>query len=438
MPRKKQKKQITFPRSFTVLIFLLATTIAFSVGFFIGETNKAREIVPEGEGVVTQQGDTPAYLADDISFEQFWGVWNFVKEEFYRQPVSDKDLFYGSLKGLLSGLDDPYSVYFDPEETNKFNSDLEGSFEGIGAEIGIKDDKLQIIAPLSGMPAEKAGLLPGDWIVKIDGTETTDMTVESAVSLIRGEGGTEVVLSIYREGLDAIQDITIVRGKIVIDSVKWETDENNVMHISISTFNHDTSTLMNEVIQEVLSTNVEGIILDLRSNPGGLLSTAIDIASAWVGYDTVVIERTRSQANTFNGVTAPRLEDIPTVVLVNGGSASASEIVAGALQDYGFATVVGTQTFGKGSVQDYQEFSDGSAVKITTAEWYTPNGRTINETGLEPDIEVLFTLEEYQADIDPQLNTAMEVILGTYEPEEETIEEADTFEETSETEAETE
>jgi carboxyl-terminal processing protease len=428
-PRKRTKKKQTFPRSFTVLLFLLATTIAFSIGFFVGETNKAREIVPVGEGVVTDQGDKPAYLEDDISFDQFWSVWNFIKEEFYRQPVSDKDLFYGSLKGLLSGLDDPYSVYFDPEETNKFNADLEGSFEGIGAEIGIKDDQLQIIAPLSGMPAEKAGLLPGDWIIKIDGTETRGMTVETAVSLIRGEGGTEVVLSIYNEGLEAIKDVTIVRGKIVIDSVKWETDDNNIMEISISTFNHDTGNLMNEAIQEALSTNVEGIVLNLRSNPGGLLSTAIGIASAWVGYDTVVIERTRSEANTFNGVAAPRLEDIPTVVLVNGGSASASEIVAGALQDYGYATVVGTQTFGKGSVQDYQELSDGSAVKITTAEWYTPNGRTINETGLAPDIEIAFTLEEYEAGIDPQLNAAKEILLGTYEPaEEETTEETDSTE----------
>ncbi|NQV89565.1 MAG: S41 family peptidase [Parcubacteria group bacterium] len=425
LPRKQQKNKQPFPRSFTVLLLLLVTTIAFSIGFFVGETSRARELVPVGEGVVTEKGDVPPYLADDISFEQFWSVWNFVKEEFYKQPVSDKDLFYGSLKGLLSGLDDPYSVYFDPEERNKFNADLEGSFEGIGAEIGIKDDQLQIIAPLSGMPADLAGLLPGDWIVKIDGTETRNMSVEAAVSLIRGEGGTEVVLSIYHEGLEAIKDVTIVRGKIVIDSVKWETDENKIMEISISTFNHDTSGLMNEAIQEALSTNVEGIVLNLRSNPGGLLTTAIDIASAWVGYDTVVIERTRSQANTFNGVTAPRLQDIPTVVLVNGGSASASEIVAGALQDYGYATVVGTQTFGKGSVQDYQELSDGSAVKITTAEWYTPNGRTINKTGLSPDIEILFTLEEYEAGIDPQLIVAKEIILGTYEPTEVTIEETD-------------
>jgi len=415
--------QQKFPRSFTILLFILATTIAFSIGFFVGETSRSLEIVPEGEGHVTGQGDVPAYLSEDVDFENFWEIWNFVKEDFYRQPVSDLDLYYGALKGMVAGLDDPYSVYFDPEDAAQFTADLEGSFEGIGAEIGIKEDRLQIVAPLSGMPAEQAGLLPGDWIVMIDGVETMDMTVEEAVSLIRGEGGTEVVLTISRNGLDTLTDITVVRDKIVINSVQWETDENNIMEISITTFNHDTSALMNEAVQEALAADVEGIILDLRSNPGGLLTTAIDIASFWVGYDTVVIERTREGANSFDGAMAPRLEDVPTIVLVNGGSASASEIVAGALQDYGYGQLVGTQTFGKGSVQDYQEIFDGSAVKITTAEWYTPNGRTINETGIEPDFIVEYTLEQYQAEIDPQLDAAIALLLGTYEPEEDTTEE---------------
>lgn len=415
--------QQKFPRSFTILLFILATTIAFSIGFFVGETNRSLELVPEGEGHVTGQGDVPAYLSEDVDFENFWEIWNFVKEDFYRQPVSDLDLYYGALKGMVAGLDDPYSVYFDPEDAAQFTADLEGSFEGIGAEIGIKEDRLQIVAPLSGMPAERAGLLPGDWIVMIDGIETMDMTVEEAVTLIRGEGGTEVILTISRNGLDTLTDITVVRDKIVIDSVQWETNEDNIMEISISTFNHDTSGLMNQAVQEALAEDVEGIILDLRSNPGGLLTTAIDIASFWVGYDTVVIERTREGANSFDGAMAPRLEDVPTIVLVNGGSASASEIVAGALQDYGYGQLVGTRTFGKGSVQDYQEIFDGSAVKITTAEWYTPNGRTINETGIEPDFVVEYTLEQYQAEVDPQLDAAIALLLGTYEPEEDTTEE---------------
>ena len=404
-------------RSLIVLCIVLIVIVTFSLGFFIGRARGVASVVPQGEGEVTDEGDIPSYLAQDVDFQQFWDIWNFVKEGFYRQPVSDVDLYYGSLKGLVSGLDDPYSVYFDPEEAQEFTASLEGSFEGIGAEIGIKDDRLQIVAPLDGLPADQAGLLPGDWIVLIDGVETTGMSVEEAVTLIRGEKGTQVVLTIAREGVDGLEEYSITRDKIVIDSVKWSIEE-NIMTMSISTFNHDTSALFSEAIQEALAANVEGIILDLRSNPGGLLTTAIDIASAWVGYDAVVIERAQSAVQTFKGVSAPRLQGIPTIVLVNGGSASASEIVSGALQDYGYATIVGTQTFGKGSVQDYRELEDGSAVKITTAVWYTPDGRSINEEGIAPDAVVDYTVEQYQAGIDPQMEAALGILAGTYEFEE--------------------
>ena len=417
------KQHSHFPLSIKLLAGGLLVTMAFSIGFFVGDARATRSIVPAGEGMVSGIGEPPTYLADDVDFKDFWDVWNFVKDEFYRQPVSDKDLYYGSLKGLLSGLEDPYSVYFDPEEASAFTASLEGSFEGIGAEIGIRDEQLQIVAPLDGSPAEQAGLLPGDWIVLIDGIETIGKTVEEAVTQIRGEKGTEVVLTIARDGAESLMEIPITRDKIVIDSVRWEIDENNIMLIGISTFNHDTTELFNEAVQEALASNVDGVILDLRSNPGGLLTTAINIASSWVGYDTVVIERTRDESTSYDGLIAPRMQTLKTVVLVDGGSASASEIVAGALQDYEYATVVGTQTFGKGSVQDYRELEDGSALKITTAEWYTPNGRTINETGIAPDIEVAYTLEDYEAGLDPQFQTAISVIQGTYvseEPSEET------------------
>ncbi|MBI4257275.1 S41 family peptidase [Candidatus Uhrbacteria bacterium] len=406
------------PRSLFFLCVILLVIVAFSFGFYVGRARGVASVVPEGEGELIGDGEIPNYLTQDVDFQQFWDIWNLVKEEFYRQPVSDVDLYYGSLKGLLSGLNDPYSVYFDPQEAEEFNASLEGSFEGIGAEIGIKDDRLQIVSPLDGLPADQAGLLPGDWIVLIDGVETTGMSVEKAVSLIRGEKGTQVVLTIAREGVDGITEYPITRDKIVIDSVKWSVDDQRVMTISISTFNHDTSELFSQAIQEALSSGVTGIILDLRGNPGGLLTTAIDIASAWVGYDDVVIERSQADVHSFSGVSAPRLQGIPTVVLVNGGSASASEIVSGALQDYGYATIVGTQTFGKGSVQDYRELPDGSAVKITTAAWYTPNGRSINEEGIAPDVVVEYTVEEYQAGIDPQDIAAREILGGTYEFEE--------------------
>ena len=404
----KQKPRL--PRPIVILLCALLVIAAFSLGIFIGKQKAVREIVPDGEGQIINKSSLITSRANDVDFDIFWDVWNLVKEKFYDQPVSDK--------GMLSGLDDPYSVFLDPEQSGKFLANLNGSFEGIGAEIGIKDEKLQIVAPLKNSPAERAGALPGDWIVLIDGAETSGMSIEEAVTKIRGEKGTRVVLSVSRNGLDSLFELTIIRDTIVIDSVKWEIDENNIMEIDITTFNDDTVPLFNEAVQEALAQNVKGIVLDLRSNPGGLLTAAIDIASAWVGYQPVVIERAKTSAKSFKGATAPRLSDIKTIVLVNNGSASGSEIVAGALQDYDLAELIGVTTFGKGSVQDYRMLKDGSAVKLTIATWYTPKGRSINETGIDPDIEIPFTIENYQNGIDPQKNTAIEVILGTYETEE--------------------
>ncbi|MEK7615063.1 MAG: S41 family peptidase [Patescibacteria group bacterium] len=399
------------------IIFIL---LAFGGGYFIGHTRAADGQVPQGEGKVLGQSTAPASLSKDVDFKHFWEVWKIVNESHYKQPVSDKDLYYGAMKGMLTGLKDPYTVYFDPEEAKEFKSNLNGTFSGIGAEIGIREEKLRVVAPLDGSPAKKAGLQPDDWILAIDGKVTTGMSVDEAVSLIRGEIGTEVILLINRQGVKDSFDVKISRDKIVINSVKWKLDDQKIMHISITTFNQDTNGLFSAAIQEALTKNARGIILDLRSNPGGLLTSAIDVASAWVGYEPVVSERTKDQVQSFKGLKAPLLTEIPTVVLVNGGSASASEIVAGALQDYGFAKLVGTKTFGKGSVQDYREFEDGSAMKVTTATWYTPKGRTINETGITPDIVVDYTLDEFKAGKDPQLTTATKILLGTYEAPKET------------------
>ncbi|MBI4714291.1 S41 family peptidase [Candidatus Uhrbacteria bacterium] len=402
------KKNI--PHTFLFLFGAFLIVFSFVIGYFVGDAHSTQEPTSKGEEQVVG--------TSDLDFDQFWDVWNFAKTSFHKQPVSDEDLYYGALKGILEGLDDPYSVYFDPEEAQEFISNLEGSFSGIGAEIGIRDEKLVIVAPIDDAPAARAGLQPGDWIVMIDGVETLGMSVDEAVSKIRGDEGTQVKLSVSRNGLDTLSEVIVTREKIVIDSVKWKIDDNNIMRISISTFNNDTSGLFLDAIQETLTNNVRGIILDLRSNPGGLLTSAMDVASAWIGYKPIVIEKSQEKAQPFNGMSAPRLTGIPTVVLVNGGSASGSEIVAGALQDYEVAKLVGTQTFGKGSVQDYRELEDGSAVKVTTATWYTPKGRSIHETGISPDIIVPYTLEQFKQGIDPQLDVAIQIILGTYvEPE---------------------
>jgi len=399
-------------RAVVTLLTLVLVGSSFSTGWFLGKQQGIRSVVPEGEGRVTNQDLPPASASEDVDFGQFWDVWNLVKENYYRQPVSDKDLFYGALAGMVEGAGDPYTVYFDPDQAQDFQDALSGTFSGIGAEIGLRDEMLVVVAPLEDSPAQRAGILAGDTIWAIDGTETSGMSVEEAVTMIRGEVGTQVTLTVSHDGIAEATDIVITRDTITIDSVKWEISEDGIATVSLYEFNGDTSALFNEAMNDLLSKNARGIILDLRSNPGGLLSTAIDVASAWVGYQPVVLEKEQDDTHSFSGVSAPRLQGIPTVVLVDGGSASASEIVAGALQDYGLATLVGTQTFGKGSVQDYRSLADGSAVKITIAQWYTPNGRTIHEVGITPDTIVEYTKKDADAKRDPQKEKALEILLA--------------------------
>jgi carboxyl-terminal processing protease len=304
-------------------------------------------------------------------------------------------------------MNDPYTTYFDPEEAKQFKSDLTGSFEGIGAEIGIKNNELQIIAPLPGSPAELAGIISGDKIYAIDGKETTQMTVEEAVLHIRGPKGTMVVLTIGREGFLKPQDISITRNTITIKSVELKMREDGIAVIHLSFFSEDTSDQFTDAVNTLLTKGATGIIIDLRNNTGGFLDAAIHVAGHWLGNQTVVIEKIQDEQQAYHDTKNARLSQIPTVVLVNGGSASASEILAGALQDYGLAYVMGEQTFGKGSVQNYQELPDGSAVKITIAEWLTPHGRSIHEVGITPDQIVPFTKQDLEAQQDPPFLAAI-------------------------------
>lgn len=396
-------------RHVLTLCVLTALSASFVVGLTLGKQEGARAAAPAGEGAVLNQGDLASSVGEDVDFRQFWDVWNLVKETYVRQPVSDKDLFYGAMRGMVSGVGDDYTAYFDPEEAQAFTDNLEGSFQGIGAEIGLKDGGIIVVAPLPDTPAERAGLRTGDRILMIDDLDTAGMSVEEAVSRIRGPKGSTVTLTVSREGIPEALELVITRDKIVVKGVKLSM-EGDVAVIGIFTFNDDTPRLFNEAVGEVLSKKASGLVVDLRGNPGGLLNVAISVASAWTGYDTVVIEKGQDVSQPFHGVTAPRLQGLPTVVLVNGGSASASEILAGALQDYGYAALVGTQTFGKGSVQDYRELPDGSAVKVTVAEWYTPKGRTIHETGITPDHVVEFTQQDFDAKRDPQKAKALEIL----------------------------
>jgi len=353
-----------------------------------------------------------AKLSADVDFNLFWDVWDLLHKDFVQQDkLNDKELFYGAISGMVAAASDPYTVFMNPLQSNEFSNDLAGTFEGIGAEIGIKKNELTVIAPLPESPAIKAGLRAGDKILAIDKAATQGMTVDQAVSKIRGAKGTEVILIINREGFEKPKEFKIKRDIIVVKSVKSEMRADKIFVVTISNFNNDTEALFNKAVSQAVETNPKGIILDLRNDPGGYLDTAIEVASEWIEDGVVVTEKFSDQKkNEYLARGLARLKDFRTVVLINQGSASASEIVAGALQDTGKATVVGMQSFGKGSVQVLENLNDGSAVKITVAKWLTPKGNNINEQGIKPDEQVDLTDKDYQDNKDPQLDKAVEIL----------------------------
>jgi carboxyl-terminal processing protease len=406
-----------------------ALVLVFSFGYIFGQQNRDISIFGGGSGQVYNKDATPAYLSNDINFNEFWQVWTYVKENYVKPDVAESQLFYGALRGLVDALDDPYSVFLDPEITERFAQELSGNFEGIGAEIGIRNDRLTIIAPLADTPAERAGLRSGDYILAIDGEDTTNISLDYAVSNIRGPKGSQVVLSIFTLGDEGPRDVPITRSTIEIDSVRLTNRdgtpitngapqllEGDIAYIELLFFNENTLADWNRTTQDILALSPQGIILDLRNNPGGFLGTAIEVAGEWVNGKTVVMEQLRDGTRIeHTAERKARFADIPTVVLINQGSASGAEIVAGALHDYGVATLVGETTFGKGSVQDLRQFRDGSSVKLTVAEWLTPNGFNINQAGIAPDIEVALSLEDFTAGLDPQLDRALEILTPLYD-----------------------
>lgn len=415
-------KLISRPISLWLALMLVAISFVGGVaaGGGVWETDQtvikgvdAKAETETATGQVTDTETLPNYLKKDVKFDLYWDTWNLIKNRFYDKEIPDTKLFYGSLQGLVASLGDPYSVFMTPTDATQFGEDLKGNFEGIGAEIAVKNNQLLIISPLDDSPAMKAGLKPRDWIIKVNGTSTEGMTATQAVTLIRGPKGTEVVLNIYREGFSEPKDIKIIRDQINVKSLTWEyKNYNQIAWIKVRQFNDDTMPLFDKAINEISSKpEVKGIVLDLRSNPGGYLEVAIEMAGEWDGDKVVVSEKNRDGLETFHrAFKAARLNKYKTVVLVNDGSASASEIVAGALKDWGKATLVGLKTFGKGSVQELDDLSDGSQVKLTIAKWFTPSGQSIDEAGIEPDIKIELTDEDYNSDRDPQLDKALEIL----------------------------
>ena len=397
---------------YAVIIIVIA---AFVGGFYVG---KSRDdiLVVDAKGEPIKSGEVKldkskvkSYLGRNVDFDLYLQVWQMLQERYVDQPVSATKLFYGSLEGLVAALDEPYSVVLTPQISQEFNEQLNGRFEGIGAEIGIKNKSLAIIAPLSDSPAEAAGLRSRDKILAIDKETTDGLSLDEAVSRIRGPKGTNVVLTIKRDEAAEPFEVTVTRDTIHVKSVSWKMEDGNIAYIELTNFNQDTTDLFKRIAREVVAANPQGLILDLRNNSGGFLQTAIDVASLWIDRKVVLNERSQVEGEKkYLSEGQPLFASIPTVVLVNGGTASSSEIVAGALQDYGLARLVGEKTFGKGSVQMLEDLSDGSSVKFTVAKWYTPHDRSIDHDGIMPDEEVKLTPEDYSNDKDPQLDRAME------------------------------
>lgn len=346
-----------------------------------------------------------------INLSLFWNVWSELENSYVDESATqnDQNLIYGSIKGLVDSLDDPYTVFMTPEETKQFEENLNGSLQGIGAELTVDSGFLIVLSPLKDSPAEKAGLLPGDIIFQIEGEMTGEMTLFEAITKIRGEKETSVTLTIIREELTEPFDVTIVRDEITIESVTYELLDGNIAYVSINQFSDNTSGEFEEAVQNILLTNPKGVILDLRYNGGGYLDISVDILSEFISGNKEAVEiKTRNEEDNeiIYVWDDARLPDIPLVVLVNKGSASAAEIVAGAIQDHKRGTVFGEPTFGKGSVQEVALLEDGSSLRLTIAKWLTPSGRDIDEVGIVPDRVIELTYEDIEAGNDTQLEEA--------------------------------
>jgi carboxyl-terminal processing protease len=384
-----------------VAIFLLVGACAS--GYIVGN------VTSRG---TTDSGSTSSGAENtDALFAPFWEAWQIVQTNYLEQPVDEEKMMQGAIRGMLDSLGDQHTSYMSPAEFEDANAPLEG-YDGIGAYVNTDGELLTIIEPIDGSPAEAADLRAGDQILAIDGEDVTGMLPENARLKVLGPAGSTVILTILREGVEQPFDVEITRAHIVIPSVVSEMLEGQIAYVSLSTFGETSAEDLRNAIEQLLAQNPKALILDLRNNSGGYLDIAIDIGSLFLSDGVVAYEEygdgTRITYETTGEAIAA---DIPMVVLVNEWSASASELVAGALQDRGRAQIVGAVTFGKGTVQSWIPLSnDQGAVRVTIARWLTPNGDNVHETGLTPDYEVAFTEEDMVAGNDPQLKRAIELL----------------------------
>ncbi len=378
--------------------FIVVGVVAFAFGFVVSRLNPQIKIGALGGNSFSKMHD----------LSEYWRVNDLLHQKFDGEINGDKQA-EGAIAGMVASLGDPYTTYLSAEQNKELSDDLKGSLSGVGIEVGIKNDKLSVIAPIDDAPAAKAGIKAGDIIVAVNGEETSSMSLDMAVSKIRGKKGSEVTLTIVR-GSSSPKEYKITRDEITVASVKTEMKEGGIGYIKISRFGDDTVEAVQSATKSLTSNGARVVIIDLRDNPGGYLDGAVDVTSQFLAKGVIVEQRSsKEKGTTYRAKPGGNMTEVPVVLLVNGGSASAAEIMAGALRDNNRATLVGEKTFGKGSVQQLFGLSGGSAVKITVAHWYTQKGVNITKDGIKPDIEVKQTTEDYNAGRDPQLDKAIEV-----------------------------
>jgi len=393
---------------------------AFSGGFIAGHLLPAGgglpafdNILPQSQNPSTgQQASTPDNV--ETLFTPFWEAWDVVHNQYVDQPVDDLALMQGAIRGMMDALGDKQTFYMEPQVYETETSSLQGSYEGIGAVVDTTGDYLKIVSPMEGSPAEKAGLKPGDQVISIDGEDMTGVNAEQARQKVLGPKGTEVTLMVMREGEPEPLTFVIRRDEIKVRSAEGKMLENGIAYVDINTFGEKTTSELRKALDELMAQNPKGIVIDLRNNPGGYLTTAVEVSSEFIEKGVVMYEKYGDgHRDEYKALGGGRATNIPLVVLINEGSASASEILAGALQDYGRANLVGVQSYGKGSVQNWQPLSnDQGAARVTIARWLTPKERTINHIGLTPDVIVEMTADDFTAGRDPQLDTAVETLMA--------------------------
>ncbi|NMB61015.1 MAG: S41 family peptidase [Chloroflexi bacterium] len=396
-----------------LIIFFVAVTlltVTFYAGLWVGGNF----------GSLTTTTTTPTnYLTSSDPalgelFAPFFEVWDIIHEQYVDQPLDDVTLMQSAIGGLMSGLGDQHSSYMDPETYQQASAPLQGGYTGIGAWVDTSGENLVIIAPMPDSPAEAAGILAGDVVIGIDGKDVTDTAPDVVLQSILGPADTVVTLTISREGLEQPLDISITRAEIQLPVVEYRMLDNNIAYIDLYQFSVNAGEEVRKALKELLPQNPVGIILDLRNNSGGYLDAAFDVTSLFIEDGPIMVEEYGDGTTyTYDALGDAIAQDIPLVVLVNEGTASASEITAGAIQDHGRGTLVGMTTYGKGSVQNWIELDgDNGAIRVTIARWLTPDSRQINDVGLTPDVQVDYTQEDFDAGLDPQLDKAVEIMLA--------------------------